>query len=1298
MAGRTKSDYLTDRSLELINQDIKGVKRVQTALQTQINTMAGQMNGPGLTEAAPGNPFRVTEETDGLTFKETISLRIPKTCYRVKVRLITVNQNTLKPGETTAQAIIRAKAHVKSFTVKCDDQDRNIGALLAQIGDFVKRKDVTKNRYQLVQLEALDIARNSVFNPMADPFNTFPFPVIDQGGGAQYFEIGSGITSGPSAPGSQFIVYNQANLQTAAIDATVRLRLGAATTTDAQNNVIIDLTKSFSDQEISHVEAVLTPFAQQLPSVGEVGPLRIPGYIDDLSQPYIDLEVSASLAARYKWVKNIYYHTADHLPVLPVSTVSFYFGGNPPTTGIPELGAGPTPVDTTAFTITPFQQDNGHTLLQIQVKQNSITPVLCKTIKIYKQLPGDVRREMVHLRINLLNDENFFVPGATLIYTVEVHHKANKTGIIYGADIIGVNNTAAAPIKRSAVDGSANSTFAIAPTAPASNLCTGGPDSEPSSGSDAYEDFTIGASASDNTKTFGDTGADHLIVVLRKASGHGDDDPDATNNRRHEFAVEDPTQKTQVCRVRKLEMSHRYLWVKNFAVRSGINIESAKTNIPFQAGVMQQDLSGVGLVINNIVTKAKRHAQVIYAITQPATAAYLRAINLLESLDNGVTFTRIKHRVLKTKAEAQMPSSTFTDYFNVHVRPNVATQFKLELLAVGGAVKLSTPAYTYNGGSSEPPTAPPSQPSWADIITNQEQDDGSMVHAFVVFRCYAGVSRGLVVANGTGTNPAGSFCFNDGVIDAVTVILAHKNDAGNIEKYHLVFNVLDGTQCFIDVQIPSLALGKDYIWRCIANMRNGVALRGMHGDVAFTAGGYIGTAGLPQLSSVSLMLQQVFNAKGKASAHHSDIILNYTQGVTLPGTGHVTITQFSNVVSWSGNVSFPTSFLSQILPGSQITVAGSTKTVVMVNTDNQLIIQGQWGLNATDVSFTYTGQPIFLRAVLFEKSINGGAWVQAGAHIHLLLDSQYQQLGPHTITKPINHVKATNFNARATIIGVGDNASRPLRQVVMLSNPGLTADDPAFADNGAPIIPLPKQPFLRWTNKLLRVGFITPTGMANNMVTHAKTALLLYFQCNNLPGIGYCWDVVKKQTQGFPFSFGSPINALSLRAGTDLATPAGTVTIVAGSTAVVGSITTNFIGILVGAQITIAGQVGYVALVQDSHNLQVMDAWVASASNVTYQYNNIAAFLIDMGKQAVITLNNEVPSDAASALTEIDSDDTVVFDALRNGGGFLFGLFYVFNLYNNVLTGTQISSAGVSATLNAGPSNTTFTVVNPTYS
>lgn len=879
---RTRDSVGSNVSFEILSQRLAGAEAKLRDMENSMSKL-NMGNMQQITKASPSIPFKVSEEgtSEGIFIR--VSVVIPSNCGKVRVVIINKFQNTLQVGESTADGTARAKPKAKSFTLKVSDAERAANLCIQEIGPLQVKNNDEKNKYQLLRLEAKTKGEDSIsFNPVADPFATFPFQVFKvRNDGAndsenEFFTIGNSVIGKkPSKPALELIVKNQVNLETQAADATLGFQVFAAVDVDGNP----DMTTTFDDLDIEQVFIGLREFDGTPDADGDSdSPNRPGGPVADKSKPFTIIETVLPLAKRMLWTRNITLNGAGKQVNTPSTPVSFYAGGDPPTAGIPELSPGSFPMGGD-FTITVFQQDNGHSLIQVTVKQRPAPAraLLFKRLIITKTLPSEVKREPI--KIPLLDEESVFVQGATVIFVREIQHKANKQGIIFGATIFGVNHTPAVPIKRDAANVMGDSTFTVAPSAPAANLVTTTPDSDTDDGTDSFADFTVFASATDPTKTFADTGADTVFIVLRKNNSANDDDP--TDNRipKYPFPIEaeDLTRTSIICRVRGLRTGKQYTWQRNLISRAGINIKSPSGTVNFRAGQMVANPALVGVSFT-ITQEGKRNALIRVTLTQPNPAVFLRSLKVLRDKRDGLGFREDANGkvILKDVTNAQIPGTSQYD-IRVHVVPGATVDFRIRLTAVGGAFT-DTATQTLTAGTGEAPTTLPSVPTAADIISNLigELTSGN---ALTTFRVFASWTRDTGGQGGTG--PGGSISFQDVFADTAQVILREPADAITNERFPFSKIIPDLTANFVDIT-ASLAVGKRYVYSRNITLRGGTPARSNAASIQFTAGGAIATNGIPELQTVSLILRQVLDGNNQIDNRQIDAELNFTQPALSP--------------------------------------------------------------------------------------------------------------------------------------------------------------------------------------------------------------------------------------------------------------------------------------------------------------------------------------------------------------------------------------------------------------------------------
>lgn len=879
MAGRTQSEIRTNASFEVLTQEIG---RFRKQLKTIMSAMGQNMPVVSMvTEAEASIPFKIGQEGDGGNIFVTVAILVPGDAFKVRVQLISKRQNSILSGETEDQAITRAKAHILPFTIPISNLEREMGICIQNIGPFrYKENNPERNQYQLLRLVTVSQMENAVsFNPDEDPTDTFPFTAFKvRNDGANdsenaYFTIDDGaIATKPSRPELQYIVSNQANTETVLNDSRTRFKVFAGV--DAMGNPDMNLTFDLLDIDTCNIG--LRPFTDTPDSMGDTEePMKPGGPITDRTKPFTLIDAILPLGSRWLWTRNITRNQGGKQLAIASPPIEFYAGGNPATAGIPELtpnGMNGSP----AFTISSVtQQDGNHTRIEITLTQPTPIPILFKRIDIFKTLPAGTRKKVD--KRDLLVEEDVFVAGATTVFVFEVKHQANKTGIMYDAEIVAINSTRAVPIKRSAAQASGNSTFNGIPSAPALALLQTGADAETSEANDSFSDHTIQASATDPTATFRSLGTDILYVVLRKVNNATDDDPDDARVKKEPFPIEDGEldATSKICRVRGLKTGRQYQWARNLAGRSGVTVRSAiGTSVSFRAGQMIVDPTNLGLSFT-VTQEAKRNFLVRVTVTQTTPAVLLRNLIIFKDKRNGQGFKEIDRTVIKDRPEFQVAGMAATFDFELHARPGTTIDIKIRATAVGGQFKEVTMLNVGAVDSNEPPTMQPSPPMTGDIILNTIFGDTSNGKALVSVRVFASWMRATTGQGGTG--PGGSISFNDVGADTAAALIVDGDTFLNPQQFEA--GNFDPTQNSTDI-VFELSLGKSYAFSRAITRRSGTPSRSSVNNIVFSAGGRVSATGLSELTSVSLTLTQVLNGAGQADNKQVEATCNFTQPAT----------------------------------------------------------------------------------------------------------------------------------------------------------------------------------------------------------------------------------------------------------------------------------------------------------------------------------------------------------------------------------------------------------------------------------
>jgi len=665
---------------------------------------------------------------------------------------------------------------------------------------------------------------------------------------------------------------NDVNLETQAADARVQFKVFAAV--DA--NGLPDMTLTFADLDINEVYIGLRVFGDTPDTTGDTAePMRPGGAVSDKTKPFTIVEVILPLAKRYLWTRNITRNASGKEFNIPGTPVDFYAGGDIATTGMPEFSGGTTDTPTGGlFTIAAVQLDNAHTEVQVRVKQRGASQlaILLKRILLFKTIPSGTQKNIE--TIKLLDEESVFVRTADVTFIREIKHVANKTGIMYGARMIGVGHTVALPIQRDASMAMADSTFSIAPSAPAVGLFATAPDSDTDEANDSFADFTIFASATNPSATFADTGANIVYVVLRKFSGTGASDDDINDNRlpKYPFPIEDLNVTNVVCRVRNLKTGRQYVWQRNISERAGSIVKSVTgTTFTFRAGSMIIDPASVTISIVSI-TQVGTSFVVRVRIIQTTMPVLLRSVSLFKDKNDGQGFIEIANSKvrIKDKPEFQIALANQTLDIEINALKNTTVSLRARVTAVGGLSKDSTAVPGVATGGS-PPTMQPSFPMAADIVLNTVQADISTGIAIVTFRIFASWMRATTGQGGTG--PGGSISFNDVSADAAAAVIADAMTSGQGQEFKAAD--FDPTQNFADVT-AEFTIGKAYLYRRNITFREGVPSKSQITNVNFNAGGRAGVNGFPGLT-FTLALAQVLDSSGGIDNTQVEAQLNITQ-------------------------------------------------------------------------------------------------------------------------------------------------------------------------------------------------------------------------------------------------------------------------------------------------------------------------------------------------------------------------------------------------------------------------------------
>lgn len=889
MAGRLKSNKRTNVDIERIGYQIDDIRQDLNSMSNSMDMMTGNT----LEAPEPQIPFVIGEEPDVDGIFPTFAINIPAQTEVIRVQLIRRSDNVkLASDASDAAAIARARRKIFAFRFEVSEDEAVTGVIERRTDKPIKRrKNPAKNQIQLVRLIALNDKDAFAKNPDENPFEVttalnvgdpiFPtlvvrdqYDALDSGhmpGEAimmdwdkRYFNIGTSI-AGPSKPALNKIVGNKVNLETQASDAKLTFKVEANANNNGGVNDVSFEAGGYNEAYIV-LQRINADGTADSASGGENDePLKFGGPIEDTDQTFVLIDAILPLGARFKWKANIVGNGVKKERATPDMVVTFYAGGTPPTANIPELAA---------FTIAVGETDGQFTEVSATITQpaSPALAVLLKRLQFFKTNPSGTKK--LAQKISLLDEEGVFVPGQATTFTAQIKHKKNLTNIKFDATVIGINHTTAVPIKRDATPFMGNSTFSVKPTQPALALINTAPDSDTDEASDSFADFTVGASATDATAKFADTGTDTIFIALRKLNGAADDDPDDGRIVKYPFPVEDLNATQIICRVRGLKTGRKYRWPRNIASNSGATIKSDDVNPPveFRAGQMIIDPTGVQVSIVSI-TQEDGNFVVRVRVIQTTPAVLLRAVTLFKDRNNGQGFVEIANAKvrIKDKPEFQVAAANQTLDIEINALKNTTAQIRPRVIAVGGLTKDGTavPAVATAG---QPPTTLPSFPMAGDIVVNTVQADISTGVALVVFRVFASWMRAMTGQGGTG--PGGSISFQDVAADDAAVVIGNAENANNAQTYRAA--MLDITQNSVDIAVE-LTIGKNYLYRRNRTFRDGIPAVSQITDVPFTAGGRLGDSTLAFLTSVSLSLFQVLDNSGQVDKRQVDAQVNFTQ-------------------------------------------------------------------------------------------------------------------------------------------------------------------------------------------------------------------------------------------------------------------------------------------------------------------------------------------------------------------------------------------------------------------------------------
>lgn len=1180
--------------------------------------MTGGMKGRLDTPQA-AIPHLIAQRSQGSLVYSTVKFLIPTQTEELRALYIDRAENQVLAGETMDQAKARAQSAVAgtilgagaTYRISVAENNQTAGFIEAEIGPVKPKGDGTARQIQLIRIVALDDRTAFAKNPDQNPFtgDVFPFPAIlvrdkydiyDEGKmpGSDitnstdgfYFNVGPSIDT-PSGPLLGKIVGNTVNTETGIKgDCKVTFRVDASAA---------DPTRTFQQTGTRKLEIRLKKFSEADGAGDDEGPITATAEVTDPTQTFILIDKILELGEHYKWKAVVATNGEDKIVVRPSQAVEFFGGGSPATAGIPEIKAftlAVVPLDNfrVEATINIEQYANGQPVTPPPSPQTFATLLKRATIGIKKR-NGNL---VVEKKIPLLDEEGVFIQGASVSFTRRIHIESNRRDAEISAELFAINHTPSVPIKRTAT-AAGDSDLNVKPSDPAANLLSTAPDDDTVDGDDAFADFTVSLVP---PQTFAEAQIDHIGIRLRKAGGMSDDDPDDNRRKLDIFPVEPEQQGLMQAtfRIRKLKYGRRYLWVRNVAFRGGANGDrsrSAKTNVAFRAGLALQDPAGI-TISGTAVPFRKRNADIFITVQQTNPPVFLKNIQIFQDLNDGLGFPVEPLRVVNVKdnPKFQVFGPPITIKRRVEVPPGVTgIRYFLRAVAVGGLSKDSAPFTQSAAGSPEAPTDLPSVPTPADIIFNGINQDVAMGAAKVTVRIAAEWNR--------------TKTFAQVLADSARFILTDPGDAANpsMERYPSPKATPDPTATTVDIEFPSLVAGKQYLLKRNVTYRNGVPAKSQISNVAFVAGGPVGTTGspgLPELADVSVTLQQVMSDNNKPDSRSAEYVLSFTQAKPQSGTGTMAVV--------TGQFTASVTSTAQIQAGYSVRTGLQTRTVVSVNSSTSITVDQAW-IATTTLSWTFTPPVVLIKRLKPFLVRNSGNKPRKGERI---LDDPFDDFnqpiiaaGVKRITRDLNVPKKSNFVVMVRIIAVGNNF-RDVTAAVSMTSP----EDEGLADDAAPTATF-RTSRLRWRegeNGVLRARFaLTPKnpgdaiGNADNLLTHFTNKLLFKFL---VAGAGvYLWNPDSRQTL---FVGGGTVDPLTIPAQ--------------------------------------------------------------------------QPFLVDIGKGTSATFNNRVPKNASQGNQNLDDDDSVLFNNLSVSSSTLNCDLYVFNRFNDQLTGSLAATAANISTTPRG--------------
>lgn len=347
--SRVTNDHQTNPSFDKLGYVVDNLQNQIDILDQSMSTMLTNSIG----QPSPQIPFILSERADTDGYYETIAVNVPPNTEELHLRLIRRSENQKKASDATDQAAIDRAHRVAethhTYNLQVAEDQATAGVFVGEIGPFKLREgsNVDLNRWQLVRLVALNNGNRNK-NPAMSPYDLTPpiaagtaypdFPhiidtlVVRNSGISpqtppltddKYWTLGAAV-NGISVPSTSLIVCNKVNKEGHGGTSKLTFKVWA----DSANTGIAS-DKTFADKGITTIHIAvprLNADNTSDPGSGTSTDSHRHGGAVDTTATFTLIDVELSTGVKYLWAKNIANNGAHNQPVTPPSPVRFIAG------------------------------------------------------------------------------------------------------------------------------------------------------------------------------------------------------------------------------------------------------------------------------------------------------------------------------------------------------------------------------------------------------------------------------------------------------------------------------------------------------------------------------------------------------------------------------------------------------------------------------------------------------------------------------------------------------------------------------------------------------------------------------------------------------------------------------------------------------------------------------------------------------------------------------------------------------------------------------------------------------------